>query len=664
MLRIFDMKRMTILWGAAWLLVFCAGPMYAQSIPIDTRVGKVSVAECAMTDYPQDTSAAILLLYEDHTVQIDYDLSLGIPMQMASRRERVKILKEEGKSVGDYSILLSRDSDDLESLPTINVVTYNLENGKVVATKMPQSNIFRTKYNDHYDKVSFTAQNVKVGSVIEARIEKYTAQFTDIDDYFFQRTYPINMCEYTVKLPTWLQFNAITRGDIHLDVAKEVETGVDLGTYIPVNTLNVSKYTAVDVPALGREPGLYCPRQYRSSMTIDVSGVRLPNAYRDFSVTWEDVDKQVRESPIMRQIKANCRFKDEVDAAVAGKTSAQDKLAAIIALVRGKVAWDQNYRLVPSDASEILRSRSGNSADINALVASAARYAGFTVSPVLISTRSNGMVLDIHPSTNVFNKLILCIDGEDGKPLYVDAADPDGWFNVLGDNDLVYKARVVPEKDGGRWADLTALTKNISYYTVNAELTSDALLTGDCSIRYIGSPSYDFKEAYRAADKEEDLISRLEKEYSVEVEDFGVEQVEDYGPQSAVNFHFEKVCDDAGGTIFVNPFLEKFHTETLFRAEKRRFPVEFPYPEQIFYTLRLTLPEGYTVDQVPERRRLSSGLPSSVMVGADVSDRVIQLTYRFDLGTLFCPAQDYAAAREYWTALCGIYEQMIVVKKP
>lgn len=644
-------------------LALSGGALFAQTIPVNPRIGKISPEECEMSVYPLDTAAAAVVLYEEHAVRIDYDPALGLPRQWIFHRERIKILKEEAKDRSDYSLLLSRRADEMETLPTLSVVTYNLENGKVVATKMPKSNVFRTKYNDNYDKVTFAAQNVRAGSVIEVRCDKTTGRFSDIDDFYFQREIPVNLCVYSVSLPRWLQFNKVSRGTIPFTIKESSEGGTELGSLFPGNTLDVSEYTAVDVPALDREPGLYCPRQYRSSLSINVSGLRFPGLYRDYSETWEDVDKQVRESSIMTRIKASCRFKDEVDAALNGLESAQDKLAAIIALVRGKVEWDKTYRLVPSDGSDALRTRSGSSADINALVASAARYAGFDVAPVLIRCRPNGALLEYQPDTGAFDKFILRFIPEDGKPLYVDAADPDGWFNVLNDNDLVPKARVIPIEGEGSWVDLTALSRNVTNYYVEARLEPDGTLAGDCRINYLGCPSYEYKEAYRSYDTEEKLADYLEEEFSAEIEDIRAEEVKVYGPQSALHFHFEKRCDAAGDVVYVNPFLEKFHTEALFRLPDRKLPVDFPYPEQIIYVLKLTLPEGYVVDQLPERRRIASGLPSSVSVSAVEAGGAIQLTYRFDLGTMICLPQDYAVTRDYWNTLCGVYDQMIVVKK-
>lgn len=645
------------------VLLLSSGVMHAQTIPIDPRSGKVSEAECAMTTYPLDTAAAALVLFEDHTLKIDFDVSEGVPLMYTFHRERVKILKEEEKDRCDFEFYVSRDPGDLESLTNISVVTYNLENGKVVSTKLPRNNIFRTRENDHYDKVTFAAQNVKVGSVVEIQFNQCTARFRDIPDFYFQRNIPVNKCVYTLKLPRWLQFKAITRGETSYSIKESSEGGLDLGTFFPGNTLDVTEYTAVDIRSLDREPGLYCPRQYRSSMSVVVSGLRFPSLYKDYSTTWDDVDKQVLDSPIIGQIKANCRFEKEVDQALQGKETPQEQLAAIIALVRGKVQWNESFRLVPAEASKVLRDRSGDSADINALVASAARHAGFNVAPVLLRCRSNGILMNLLPDTDAFDKMILRFELSDGTALYVDAADPDGWFNLLPDNDLVTQARVVPLDGPGYWVDLSNLSRNVTQYTVSAELTPDGVMKGTAKAAYAGVPSYEFKEAVRKLDSEEKILELLEKECSAEVEDFVSEGLDEYSDHASMQYSFERSCDVTGETVFVNPFLEHFHSRTLFRAEERKLPVDFQYQEQIIYSFRLILPEGYTVEQIPERRRIASALPSSAVLMASAKDNVVTLTYRFELGTLLCPPQNYADARAYWTALLDLGEQMIVVKK-
>ena len=615
-----------------------------------------------MSVYPADTAAAALVLCEQHTVKIDFDENLGEPLQWITHSERIKILKDEGKSRADYSLLVPSTDQEGEAFVGLTVVTYNLEKGKVVQTKLPRSDVFRIKYNKRLDKITFAAPNVRAGSVIEVRYSRTVADFVSIDDFYFQRDIPVNQCTYTVTLPRWLDYRKISHGFEPVAMKDWETAGVNLQPVVTNNTLDVTEYKAVDLPGMDREPGVFCIRQYRTAISYTISAINFGSTHRNFSTTWEDVDELVRKSGIMDKIKAGCRFKDEVDAAMAAETP-QQKIENIIELVRGKVAWDKTFRLVPSDGQEALRNHSGNSADINALVASAARYAGFRVMPVLLCTRSNGALLDFHPSADAFSKFILRFDLEDGQAVYVDAADPSGWLNVLSPNDLVTRARLIPDDGPGSWVDLTQLSRNVENYLVQAELSADGTLKGEFTASFSGVASYDFKSGFLRHDKEEEAIEELEQWYSAEIEDFTTQKVHDYGENSQMNFRFEKSCEGGGDVFYVKPYLSEFHSESLFRAEERKMPVDFSYPEQISYTFKLILPVGYVVEQLPERKRMACGLPSTVTVISSTSGNVVQLSYRFELKSLVGLPQNYKDIREYWKALCGLYGQMIVVKK-
>ena len=82
------------------LSLFVGTTAFSQSIPVTTKLGKVSLEECAMSVYPKDTSAAVVVLWESLESSTDFDLSLGIPMMRRYFTERVKILKDENIYLG------------------------------------------------------------------------------------------------------------------------------------------------------------------------------------------------------------------------------------------------------------------------------------------------------------------------------------------------------------------------------------------------------------------------------------------------------------------------------------------------------------------------------------------------------------------------------------
>lgn len=646
------------------MLLFSSAASFSQSIPVTPKLGKVSVEECAMTTYPKDTSAAVVVLWESSESSTDFDINLGIPRTRRFFTERVKVLKDEGKDYADGYVLVSQDSDDYESVARIQVTTYNLENGKVVATKMPKSDIVRSMYSDGVEKHAYAARNVKVGSVVEVHYEFTTARFYPIPDFYFQRDVPVNLCEYSITMPDWITTSKTSHGYEHVDYSSEIVNGVDLGTSLPANPLNMEMYRAVDLPAMKDESMVYCTRQYRTGISYDVTAFTLPGYFKDLSRNWTDVSKAVFESEIIKRINASCKFKDEIDPIKSSDTSFIDKVASIVNLVQSKVQWNKIIDLIPDKAADILKTGSGTSADINALAGSAFKYAGFKVSPVLVRLRCDGMLLRYRPSLHSFGAFILQIDSPAGERCYVDASDKSSYVNVLDDQFLTDSGFAVSESGRFEWVDLTSLVKNMDSYLVSATVSADGSVNGHISTRFNNVSSYDFKNFYKGFEKEEKFAEKIEDMVSAEVSGLSVAEVNEYTRSCSMDFDFTREGGAASyDMILVDPFFFKFHSDSKFKEEERKLPVDFDYRKTISYSARFTIPEGYTVDQMPASVKYVSDIPSSLALRYTFDGNSVMVTYMFKNNAMMVTPENYKEFRQYWADISSVYKQMIVLKK-
>ena len=154
----------------------------AQSIPVNTKFGAVSDAELELTEYAQDTSAAVLVLYRHRDVLISLN-GQGEFYRKEVFQERVKILKESGKSYPEYKLYYREPQDFVTD---IKVVTYNMSGGKKTTDKLSKKMIFDEEVSDKRRSVSFSAQNVRVGSVVEYTFTTESPRVTDIGTIFLQ----------------------------------------------------------------------------------------------------------------------------------------------------------------------------------------------------------------------------------------------------------------------------------------------------------------------------------------------------------------------------------------------------------------------------------------------------------------------------------------------
>jgi hypothetical protein len=634
--------------------------MSAQTVTLNKRFGKVSKEELEMTEYKPDSAAVAVVLYENRNIQVDLSAG-GAFVKDVDVHMRIKILKEEGTEWGDFSVMKYVSQSVPEIVTGIEVVTYNLENDKVVPTKMSREFIYTEDVSSSFQKISFYAQEVKVGSVIEMKYSIHSDRFWEIDDVYFQKTIPVNWVESQVSIPGFFTFNKKLHGSLPVQYDSELEPKNLFGYQYE---MVVDKFVAVDLPAFKYEPYIYYPRQYFSFVTYDIRSLRLPGMdTKYYGVSWDDVDNTYVNSQIMTRFRAQCQFKEQV-AALPEEGTDIEKIASAVSLVKDNVVWDEKYKVFPEPVGQVVKARSGSNADINCLIAGCLREMGYTVDMVLIKMRSSGMLLDFQPERNPYDTFILRVTGSDGSQYYLDGGSPHGYINVLPPDLLVTNARLVRPNVPGEWVDLTRLTRNGTTMTVATTLTDDLRLSGEYTCKETGNTSYSTKESYSESDDEQDYISEIETDLAIEIDDITFGQMKEYSSSSQTEYKFHKDLDASGDFVYINPFLVKFHSADTFQSLQREFPIDFPFTYSLTYIFTFTIPEGYAVDQIPENRIFKfQPLASTARCSCTVNGNTVQMVYNFSQNKMMCGPEYYQDIRSYWKLLADIYDVVLVLKK-
>lgn len=653
-----DMRKKVFLLAAMAVSVAAA----AQTIPVDPKFGNVSDAEIDMTVYEPDTSAVAVMLYREYTMDLVFSDVSGMIVKDITVHERIKVLKEEGKRFGDFSFLYVSSNSTKEAYTDVKVETFNRENGKIVRTKMSKKFDFDEKYAEDVRRRSFSAENVKVGSVIEMSYKFSSPRYYAIDDIDIQLTIPVNQTHIEVGYAEYFGVNRTQRGPVRTKYRKDNRIASLPGSksYQVIQDI----YDAVDVPALPPESHSFCPEQFRGSIIYDISGVVIPGvAFESISMEWHDVDKAISESDIFRVCKGKFRDAKELEAALTGVEGDEARIVAVRNQVVGKVKWDGDSSLVPDDAREVLKRGSGTDADINALTASALNTLGYTAEPVMVRRRTSGMLIDHHISLRSFDTFILRVTAPDGQGTwYLDAARDEGYLNVLNPLFLVDKARVIPFNGPGEWVDLTNLTRSLVSELVKMRMEADGTLTGSALIVASQEDSYVVKARYNSFDTEDAYLEDIESDENIEITEFGIKKA--YGPTAEINYAFEKE-NEAGGLVYIQPVLSPFHSASAFQKEERMLPVDFPYPESLTYSFTLEVPEEYVVEELPEKVNLIfPSLEGRIQYVAQQVGNSVSVLYRASLGKMLVFPEDYADLRLYWETAAGLEKSTIVLKKP
>lgn len=632
----------------------------AQTIPVNPKFGKVSDAEIDLTVYEPDTAAVAVMLYREYTMELIISNVTGDISKEITVHERIKVLKEEGKKFGDYSFLYVSDNKMKEAYSGIKVETYNRENGKVVRTVMSKKFDFDEVYAEDVRRRSFSAENVKVGSVIEVSYKFSSPRYFAIDDIDIQLSIPVNQTHIEVGHAEYFTINRTQRGSIPTTYQKK-ERMANLSGAVSYQ-VDTDVFDAVDVPALPNESHSYCPDQYRAAVSYDMSGLIIPGAvYESISMKWPDVDKAIKESDIFDVCKGRFQDAKELEAALAGVEGDEARIVAVRNHVVGKVKWNKESHLVPDLAREILRRGSGSDVDINALTASALNTLGYTAEPVMVRRRTSGMLIDYHISLRSFDTFILRVTAPDGQSWFLDAARDEGYLNVLNPLFLVDKARVIPFNGPGEWVDLRNLTRSRVSEIVTMRMEADGTLVGTAQIVAKDEDSYAVKSHYNDFDSEDAYLEDIESDENIQITEFDIQK--DYGPSVEIKYSFERE-NEAGGLEYIRPVLSGFHSTSAFRKEERELPVDFPYPESLSYSFRLDIPDGYAVEELPERTVKSfPTIGGRIQFVAQQVGNTVSVVYRVNLDQMLVLPDQYADLRLFWETAVGLEKSTIVLKK-
>lgn len=560
--------------------------------------GKVSKSELQEKYHHKDSSTAAAILYRNENISFFFSDNSGFSQQREVH-ERIKIYNKDGFDWATKKIYLYTSGNQKESLSGLKGFSYNLVDGKIEKDKLKSDGKFVEKYSDYANVNSFTMPNVKEGTVIEYKYT-ITSGRISIDDIIFQYSIPVNKLDIKIATPEYYIYNKQYNFQASY-LPKLVETTKN--TSVPFDyKINISTVNEVDVPALREEAYSGNYNNYRSKMAMELTAYLDSNKIlaKTFSSTWEEVSKTVYESENFGgQLTRFNIYKDDVDAVLSGVEDDFEKAFLIQNLVKSKVKWNGGYgKYASNGVRAAYKGGEGNVADINLMVVSMLRSHGVNANPVILSTRNNGVPL--FPSREGLNYVICSVE-KDGKFLLIDATEQYSTNNILPQRALNWKGRLIKNKDVSSWIDLKPKLKSIESTMLNVSMDEDLTVTGKVAKHLTNYNAYYYRNKY-ASMTEEDQIKSLEKDKgAIEINELSIGNLKDATLPIKVNYEYELAdgIDQVGDKIYFSPLLFLATKENPFKLEERQYPIDFVVPQSDKYMVNIKVPEGYTVEYLP-----------------------------------------------------------------
>lgn len=631
------------------------------------KFGKVSKEELEEKYYQQDSTAPAAYLYNERRTVYEYNKNDGF-MVVTKVHQRIKIYSKEGFDYATRNIYYYKPENNREheKVRSIQAVTYNLEGSKIVKSKVSKKQIFDEEVSKYNSRKKVTLPNIKEGSVIEISYKLISPHVLSIDDLAFQYSIPVKKLYNVVEIPEYFTFNTKVKGFylISPNVTKGRRSILWADGSRQDYTATVYSYDALNIPALSdNEPFVNNIDNYRGGVDYEIDHYYIPGSNpKYFSSTWSDVAKTIY-SNIGGEIKKSNYYSDELNPIIQSSTNDSQKMVNIFQFVKEKIKWNGYLGVYPDmPLKKAYKEGSGNVATVNLALVSMLNAAGLDANPVLVSTKSNGIPL--FPTRDGFNYLVAAVTFGEGYVL-LDASEPYSVPNMLPTRAVNWQGRLIAKNGVSKWVNLSNGSKAIEDDFISVKVDADGIVEGMMRSKFSNLGALTYRNRYNKV-KEEELISKLEDDFAIEIEEFKVGNKFDIGKPviRTVKFSSEDLVEGINGKLYIRPLLFMGFTENPFKANERQFPVEFNSPWRDKSTVNIQLPEGYTVESSPETKAL--GLPDNMglfkyqVVAQGNKVRVVSV---IEFNSSIIPANYYETLKGFFAEFVKKQSEKIVLVK-
>jgi len=543
---------------------------------------------------------------------------------------------------------------------------------------LDKASIFKDRLNKNYEVRKFTLPNLKEGSIIEIKYSFNSPYPYDLRSWDFQGEYPVLWSEYQVTIPSVYDFVTLSQGYTPYKI-DEASTGFQMynitdGSLSSTRSENYSfnsptvthTWAMENVPALKKESFTTTIDNHVSKIAFQLSKIKYPNSpEKNVMSNWNQVSEELlKDEDFGASITKNASWwNDEVNKITAGAATPLESARKIFEYVRDNISCT-NYsaKYLSNPLKKVYQSKNGNVADVNLLLTTLLKNKGFEAYPVLLSTRDHGKALEMYPILEKLNYVITKVIIND-KSYLLDASQSKLGFGHLDLDCYNGYARVI-DKDLPELINLSADSIRENKLTT-VFITNDEKggLTGTVTSN-LGSYESNKLRQKLAKTSTQDYFKEVRKQYSFDVamSNEVIDSLAVYEEPVAVKYDIKFQPEEE--MIYLNPIFGEAYKENPFKAAERLYPVEMPYAVSENFTLRMEIPKGYKIEELPKSSKVKFNEDEGIfeyLVAKDDTSIQLRSTLKLNKATFF--PEDYQSLRDFFTYVVKKHSEQIVLKK-
>ncbi|WP_081912590.1 transglutaminase domain-containing protein [Salegentibacter sp. Hel_I_6] len=649
----------------------------------DFKFGKVSKEEVLEKEHPKFKEANAAVLFREHNVFYEITKNKGLTL-VTEIHERIKIYNKEGFDWANKTISAYTNGMKKEEIGNIKGYTYNLIEGKLVDEKLKNNGIFHEETNKYTLKTKFTMPAVTEGSVIEYTYTIRSPFLTSIDDVPLQFDIPVNRLEAELKIPEFFGFRMHynpyspivfpidkTRENFTYRYMQKSRTG-DRVVKTNYNERSVNymqdiySFKRDEIPPLKQEIYVDYLQNYAAYLRWELQYTKFPDdPIENYSQTWEGVAKSIyNDAGLKQEVNRSNFFDKDIDELLAQTQNNTEKLQKLFNYVKSKMTWNDFIGFqAESGVKAAYKNGEGNTGDVNLMLVSMLRYAGFNANPVLVSTRSHG--IPIYPTRNGFNYVIAAVENQDNTIL-LDATDKNVAIGELPERAMNWQGRIIREDGSSDWVNLMPTVKSQNNTMLNMQFDEQMVIKGK-SVRNInGLYAKNFRDNYLGLAPKE-YVQVLEKDKgNILISEVAISNEKAIGKtiKQSYNFELKDAMETINGKIYFKPMVFAGLNENPFKGEERSYPIFFDFPSTESKTINLLIPDGYEVESLPESAivELKNGTGVFKFVVA-LNGKFLRIESSLDMNNMVYTSQDYEGLKNFYGEMVNKHSEAIVLSK-
>ena len=619
-----------------------------------------SLAQQPAKTYADDANAVVLLDDQDTTVKDNGEI-------VTHERLVFRILRPEGKDYAHYSVHFDTETK-INSFRGWSITAKGQEYESKEKDAFEHSLGSESEFSDTKEKL-LAVPGAEVGTVVGFEYEQKRRPYMFQDYWYFQDMIPVEKSRYTLRIPSKWEYRA--------DWLNHTEQK-------PAEQNGAFVWEVSDVPRIERE---YHEPDFRAlaghmivTLFSDKATHRNSESWNDLGIWYSQLTAGVRDPSPALQAK--------VQELAPATLPMFERIRALSLFAQRDVRYYAieigigGYR--PHPAGEIFSHRYGDCKDKATVLSSMLAQIGVKSFYMPIHD-TRGIYNDKTPPNSAFNHVILVIQMPEGSfpqklPAMYEHLKLGHLLIFDPTNDLVPLGQLPPyEQDsfgllvtdaGGELIHLPVTTPDLNKIRRNAKLTllADGTLQGEIEEIRSGYMAMNGR-AYLQHQTQNDRKKMLEHFWGpnlggFQIDTFNLENENDIDKDLVLRYKFtaSHYAKAAGPLLLVRPRVVGEMAGAFDVTKPRHYAYEFDAPFLRSDSVEITLPEGYSVDELPEPAK--AVFPFAEYTSkAEKEGNVLKYSRQYKMQTTQVPVERIEQLRKLFAQIGTDEKNMAVLKK-